>query len=301
MATTQQNFVFNSERWNGFEFRDDDIIISTPAKCGTTWTQMIVALLLFDTADLPAPLARLSPWLDMNTRPLAEVRAELEAQTHRRFIKSHLPMEALPYDERVTYITCGRDPRDVAMSWAHHLSNIDMDVFIPQRIAAVGADDLEALGPPTFPPEDPTEAFWYWIEEVNPTMGSLFETVHHVGSFWQRRDEPNVIALHYSDLQRDLTGEMARVARGLGVERSPERIAELAPYATFDAMRERADRVAPNSDQGFWKSTTDFFHKGETGQWRGLIGEDEMPRYEKRIAELTTPDFAHWLHNGSLS
>jgi aryl sulfotransferase len=300
MATAQQNFVFNSERWNGFELRDDDIIISTPPKCGTTWTQMIVALLLFDTADLPAPLAHLSPWLDMNTRPLADVRAELEGQTHRRFIKSHLPMEALPYDERVTYITCGRDPRDVAMSWAHHLANIDMDVFIPQRIAAVGADDLEALGAPVFPPEDPTEAFWYWIEEVNPTMGSLVDTVHHVGSFWHRRDEPNIIALHYSDLQRDLSGEMARVATGLGLERSAERIAELAPYATFDAMREHADRVAPNSDQGFWKSTTDFFHKGTSGQWREMMRDDELPRYEKRIAALTTPDFAHWLHHGSV-
>src|SRR5262249_38699700 len=35
-------------RWEGFEFRPGDIVISTPKKCGTTWTQMLCALLIFD-------------------------------------------------------------------------------------------------------------------------------------------------------------------------------------------------------------------------------------------------------------
>ena len=39
-----RNLVFDSARWEGFTFRGDDIVISTPAKCGTTWTQMICAL-----------------------------------------------------------------------------------------------------------------------------------------------------------------------------------------------------------------------------------------------------------------
>ncbi len=290
--------VFDSDRWSGFEFRDDDIIISTPAKCGTTWTQMLVALLIFDTTDLPAPVAHLSPWLDMNTRPLADVRAELEGQSHRRFIKSHLPFGSLPYDERVTYVTCGRDPRDVAVSWAHHLANIDFDEFMRQRIASVGMEDLAELGAPEPVPDDPTEAFWHWIESDSP-MGSLSATVSHLGSFWHHRSEPNVIALHYADLQRDLVGEMVRLAARLGLERSRERLAELAPAASFDRMRDDAERVAPNADQGFWKSTTDFFHKGTSGQWRDLMSEDELPRYEKRVGELCAPEFAHWLHHGS--
>ena len=88
---------------------------------------MQCALLLFRTPDLPAPLAKLSPWLDMNTRPLDEVRADLEAQTHRRFIKTHLPLGAVPWDERVTYLHVGRDPRDAGLSWDNHVANVDFD------------------------------------------------------------------------------------------------------------------------------------------------------------------------------
>ena len=103
--------ISDSARWDGFELRGDDIVISTPAKCGTTWTQMICALLVFQTADLPAPLDLISPWLDMQTRNPADVFADLDAQTHRRFIKTHTPYDGLPHDDRVTYICVGRDPR----------------------------------------------------------------------------------------------------------------------------------------------------------------------------------------------
>src|SRR3954469_20018941 len=140
------NLVFDSARWESFPFRDDDIIISTPPKCGTTWTQMLCALLVFNTTTFDRPLAHISPWLDMMTRPLESVLADLDAQTHRRFIKTHTPLDGLPYDERVTYLCVGRDPRDVAVSCAHHLANLDLEQFLAVRQRAVGLDDLAELG-----------------------------------------------------------------------------------------------------------------------------------------------------------
>src|SRR5207248_6193555 len=83
-----EGIVFDSSRWHGFELRPGDIIISTPPKCGTTWTQMICALLVLQEPELPLPLDTLSPWIDMVTRARAEVFDALAAQTHRRFIKS---------------------------------------------------------------------------------------------------------------------------------------------------------------------------------------------------------------------
>jgi aryl sulfotransferase len=82
-----KNVVFDSARWEGFRFRPDDIVISTPPKCGTTWTQMICALLILQTPAFDRSVDLISPWLDMQTRDLASVRADLDAQTHRRFIK----------------------------------------------------------------------------------------------------------------------------------------------------------------------------------------------------------------------
>ena len=111
-----RSLISDSARWDGFEFRPGDIIISTPAKCGTTWMQMICALLVFQTHDASDRRSTcISPWLDMLTRERDDVVADLDAQTHRRFIKTHTPFDGLPYDDRVTYICVGRDPRDVAL------------------------------------------------------------------------------------------------------------------------------------------------------------------------------------------
>src|SRR5689334_24191330 len=94
--TRYRSIVADSARWDGFAFRPGDVVISTPPKCGTTWTQMLCALLIFDGPDFPAPLDQLSPWLDMSTRPLAQVMATYAAQPHRRIVKTHTPLDGLP-------------------------------------------------------------------------------------------------------------------------------------------------------------------------------------------------------------
>jgi aryl sulfotransferase len=86
------NHHFDSTVWNDFAFRDDDIVIATYAKCGTTWTQQIVGQLLFGGAA-DVPVNGLSPWLDLRVPPAAEKLALLDAQTHRRFVKTHANAE----------------------------------------------------------------------------------------------------------------------------------------------------------------------------------------------------------------
>lgn len=299
-----RNFVFNRDRWDGFELREDDIIISTAAKCGTTWMQMQCALLLFRTPQLPAPLAKLSPWLDMNTRPLEEVRADLDAQTHRRFIKTHLPLAALPWDDRVTYVHVARDPRDVALSWDNHLANMNLDKFVEVRAGAVGLDDLAEVAPggPMAPPsEDPVERFWQWVEGdgASDEMSSLEALVHHSRTFWERRDAPNVHLFHYGDQRADLAAQMARLADALGVDPPTD---ELVEAAGFENMKARADDLVPNSDTPFWQSADQFFHKARSGDWRTLIGEEGLPRYEAAVrAASDDPELVDWLHRGGLA
>lgn len=113
---------FDSTIWNDLKFRDDDIVISTYAKAGTTWVQQIVAQLLFAGAD-ELDVAEMSPWLDLRVPPKAVKLPMVEAQTHRRFLKTHLPVDALVYAPRAKYIYIGRDGRDVVWSLYNHHAN----------------------------------------------------------------------------------------------------------------------------------------------------------------------------------
>jgi len=299
-----KNFVFDSSRWDGFRFRDGDIVITTPPKCGTTWLQRICALLVFQTPELKEPLTKVSPWIDMLTRPKADVFADLEKQQHRRFIKSHTPLDGLPYDPRVTYLCVGRDPRDVALSWDSHMMNANMVALLEARDAAVGnADIAEQLAegfPP--PPESERERFWIWVDNpapVNETGSSLSATLNHLLSYWKARDRGNVEMLHFADLKRDLGGQMRALAARLGIEISQERWAALIEAASFEEMKRNADKVAPGVTESIWQNNAQFFHSGSSGQWQRLFEAGDEARYDARVRELAEPGFAAWAHYGA--
>jgi hypothetical protein len=298
-----RSIIADSGRWDGFAFRPGDVVISTPPKCGTTWTQMLCALLIFDGPVFPAPLDQLSPWLDMNNRPLAEVTAAYTAQTHRRFIKTHTPLDGLPLSADVTYLVVGRDPRDVAISFEHHAANMNFALFLERRAAAVGNADLTELPPRRIPSEDPVERFWNFVVDESPgTPPSLTSVLHHLDTAWQRRRQPNVALFHYADLAADLPGELLRLARVLGIPCSPERARELAPEASLAKMRERGADVAPSTSlQGHWKDVRAFFRSGGTGEWRDRLSTADLDAYEARVAALVGPEFAAWAHGGRLA
>ncbi len=298
-----RNLVFDSARWAGFPFRPDDVVICTPPKSGTTWMQMLCAMLLFDAVEFDRPLPDISPWLDMQTHDPAAIVALLEAQQHRRFIKTHTPLDGVPADEGVTYICVGRDPRDVAFSFQHHWSNLDLDVVMTLRAEAVGLDDLVELAIPDPPSDDPVEQFRRWVDAaagaafIGPT---LVDVLHHLQTFWDRREQPRVELFHYNDLQADLPGQLRRLADALGVDFSDDRIGELAGAATFESMKQRADQLVPDVGNRIWRSNSDFFHHGVAGRWRELLEEADCRRYERRVAELVPADLSRWAHHGWL-
>jgi Sulfotransferase domain len=297
-----RSLVADSARWENFEHRAGDIVISTPSKCGTTWTQMLCALLIFDGPAFPAPLERLSPWLDMLNRPMEEVRATYASQAHRRFIKTHTPLDGLPLRDEVSYVVVGRDPRDVSISMEHHMANMDMDRFLELRTRAVGSDDLAEIPERTPPSGDPHERFRTFVEVDDlggpPTLASV---LHHLSTGWELRAAPNVALFHYADYQVDLPGEMARLAAALGIDLADRRIGELAAEASLERMRERAAEVVPSASLGIWKNTTGFLRAGASGEWQERVTEDDMARYEQRVASLVPPDLAAWAHLGRLS
>ena len=298
---------WDSARWEGLELRPGDIIVATPAKSGTTWTQMICALLIFQDPDLPRPLGEISPWIDMVTRPRTEVIADLAAQRHRRFLKTHTPLDGLPLDPRVTYICVGRDPRDVALSMDRHVANLNRDQLLRLRAEAAAIEGIELPAveppPPSPSPPDDRERFWRWVDDdTDPTTNtsSLRSTLHQLTSFWTASEGLDVVLLHYDDLLADLEGQMRMLADHLGIAVPEERWPTLVEAATLDGMRERTSLTAPGAARSQWHDASRFFAKGTSGQWRDLLTADDLARYAARARSLAPPDLVTWVHRGPL-
>jgi aryl sulfotransferase len=296
--------VWDSNRWQRFSSRAGDIIISTPPKSGTTWMQMICGLLIFQRTTFDRSLDRISPWLEMQTRDIDDVIADLEAQPHRRFIKSHTPLDGLRYEPTVTYICVGRDPRDVALSWARHEDNLDLQALFTARECAVGNEDLaEMLGDWEPAPADPLARFWRWVDDSadgDVAHVNLASTMHHLATFWEVREQENVVLVHYADLQRDLEGEIRRLAQRLDIDVDDDLLPELVAAAGFDTMREHADQIAPDATQGLLQSNRAFFHRGGTGQWQELLDDAGRRRYAERVEQLAPTDLVEWAHREPL-
>jgi len=303
-----RSLMSDNLRWDALELRAGDIVISAPSKCGMTWTQRLVALLVFDGPDLPGPLSTVSPWLDQTIRPIEQVVATLDAQTHRRFIKTHTPLDGLVPDDRVTYVGVGRDPRDAAVSMLFQESNIDPDLQQALHQAAAPPASAQAHQTHPAPPApalggtNPRQAFHEWMERpIMPPegMSSLATLLHHFHTFWRRGHLPNVALFHYTDFQTDLVGELMRLGQVLGYQIGRDRAAELAQHASLDAMRARASEFAPNSTDGFWRSNEQFFRAGGLGAWREVFTEQEIRRYVHRCDQLAPRDLVRWVHEGS--
>ena len=300
MVVQYRSLMMDNARWEGFEFRPSDIVISTPAKCGTTWTQMLCALLIFDGPDFPAPLSKLSPWLDQSIRPLDDVRAVYAAQQHRRFIKTHTPLDGLPVREDITYVVVGRDPRDVMISMEHHRENMDLERVLTLRGEAVGNDDLDTFPSPVAASDDPAERFRTFVRETQHGVLSLTHVLHHLDTGWQLRHSPNVVLCHYADYSTDLPGEIVRLAAALDMSVTPARARELAAEASLDKMRDRAEEVMPNAG-AIWKDDRAFFRAGSFGEWRSRVNDDDVAEYDRTVTAIASPDFASWAQDGRLA
>jgi aryl sulfotransferase len=294
MTAAARRFVSSEEdsgRWAEFPFRPGDIVISTRSKHGTTWMQMVCALLVFQTPDLPAPLGDMSPWLDRLTEPQADLFARLAAQTHRRFLKTHTPLAGIPIEPEVTYIVVARHPLDAAVSLYHQGDNIDRAVL--RRLVGVP----EPAEPPA---PRPGLHDWLvgWIEDDPPpdeSFDSLPGVLWHLTGAWERQAEPNILLVHYADLQHDLDGAMRGLAARLAIDVDEAAWPALVRAASFSAMSARAESLLPDR-YGILKDPAVFFRRGTSGAAGEVLSVPELARYEERARRLAPRDLLVWLH-----
>lgn len=293
-----QNHHLDTKRWDGFEVRPDDIIISTSYKAGTTWMQTIVANLIYAGRDMPEPALVLSPWLDFRMSPLEEVMKQLSEDKERRFVKSHLPLDGLPYYEEAKYIMVGRDPRDVFMSLLNHWGSHTPEFYeimnsIPDRVGGEFphySEDIHATWKNWI-----TQGWFDWEADGFPYWSHL----HHAKTFWEFKDLPNIELFHYADMLKDLEGQMRRCAAYLDIEIAEDLWPGVVDACTFATVKKDPSKVvAPIMEIAFKGGGDTFINKGTNGRWQGVLDESEIKLYEEAMARTLSPENAAWLESG---
>jgi aryl sulfotransferase len=283
------NHHFDSTVWNDFRFRDDDIVIATYAKSGTTWVQQIVAQLLFAGAE-GLEVAEMSPWLDLRVPPKEVKLAAVEAQVHRRFPKTHLPVDALVFSPLAKYLYIGRDGRDVVWSLHNHHANANDAWYRALN------DSPGRVGPPIGPPPASVRRYFLdWLERDGHPFWPFWENVR---SWWAIRRLPNVMLLHFADLKADMPAQIRRIAEFLGIPIDERRWPDIVAHCGFAYMKANATKSVPLGG-AFWDGGAEtFVHKGTNGRWRDTLTQDDRRHYEERARLELGEACARWLGTG---
>jgi aryl sulfotransferase len=284
--TVVRNNLLDSTRWQYVAERNGDVVIATWAKAGTTWVQQIVAQLVLGSQDTPS-LNQISPWVEHRFVPLRAMCEALEAQTHTRFMKTHLPATALCLKPGTRYLFVGRDGRDVLWSWYNHHRNLN------ERFYEIVSSDPGSSAPyMAAPTADVREYFLKWLHEDGYPLWPFWA---HVRSWWALRNLPNVMLLHFDDLKQDLAGSIARIAAFIGVHISPADSAHVASRCTFAYMKARASELLPEQGRIMVGGAESFINRGEGGGWRDVLRPKDVQAYTTRMHAELEPECSMWL------
>jgi aryl sulfotransferase len=283
--------LLDSTIWNEFEFREGDIVINAYSKSGTTWVQQIIAQLLWNGAE-HIIVSEVSPWIDCRFPSKKERLEIVEAQTHRRFLKSHLPVDTLVFSPKAKYIYIGRDGRDVLWSLYNHHRNMKADVI--ESIDSVP----ERVGPPLgCASPSILQYFRDWLAKDGYPWWPYWE---HVLSWWQIKELPNVMLLHFSNLKQDMPGEIRRIAAFLDIVIDERKWDSILEHCSFDYMKANASKSVPFGGSLWEGGAKAFMHKGVNERWKDVLTMEDIEQYEQVAREKLGVDCAYWLSTGML-
>jgi len=251
-----------------FRPRPDDVWVVTFAKCGTTWTQEMVWMIVNDCdyeggkADLNmrSPFLEFSYLLPTSLGMKRFALAQMDKLPSPRVMKSHLSFDLLNAELldtcKVVYVA--RNPKDVIVSYFHHYSLMKFVGF--KGSLAQFADYFmkdQVLGAPFFP---------------------------HVLAAWNLRHHPNLHFIFYEDMKRDLRGEIKKVADFLQKPLTEEQLDGLTEHLRIDnfAKNEAVNKKSMKNSSPFFGGG-DFIRKGKTGDWKNHFDAELNERIDRWI------------------
>ncbi|MEO5374477.1 MAG: sulfotransferase domain-containing protein [Alphaproteobacteria bacterium] len=260
------------------------ILLASYPKSGNTWLRALLAGLEHGRVDINDMLEQFTiassrllfdqvmgvDSSDLTDAEVHRVRADMlrrvaEFERDRWFLKVHdarLPAtpdaeDLFPADVVRAVVHIVRDPRDVAVSWAHHTGR-SIDVAIAQL-----ADPGQTLARSTIRMSRQLPQFTSnWSRHVESWLGATDLAVHLV---------------RYEDLLADTTGALTAIAAFLGLEVDEAAIASTVEAASFSALRAQEER---NGFRERRHNQDRFFRRGVAGGWRDTLSAAQTARIE---------------------
>jgi aryl sulfotransferase len=193
------------------------------------------------------------------------VGALLEKAEECRYVKLHdafrlgadgAPLLGLGRARGAVYLI--RDPRDVAISLAHHNGS-----SIDAAIRLLNSPDGALADKPTRRFRQLPQVTGDWSGHVDGWMGQSSLPLH---------------AIRYEDLLADTAGILSKALRFLDIEADPARIGRAVRFADFQELR-RQERAEPFVE-GWAKSSAPFFRSGRAGAWREVLSDAQSAAIE---------------------
>ena len=253
------------EKMKDLELRADDIWIVTYPKCGTTWTQQIVRLILNRGREDGLTIEYAVPWVEAFGEfpgKSFKYQVDVDKMTSPRAFKSHFPYEmmpcGLPNDTPGKYIYVIRNPRDVAVSYLHH------DRAIP------------------FYPQYEWDEYFDKFMKGDVDFGNYFD---HVLSWWAHKNDDNVLILTYEDMKKDLPSAVAKIAQFVGQDISQDLVDEIAHRTTFANMKRDSTANYEWMNKYRKPTATEFMRKGVVGDWKNYFSQEQIARLDAECEE----------------
>jgi hypothetical protein len=244
---------------------DTDVFVSTYPKCGTTWVQHLVYVILHSGEAIPRDqtLTKVFPHLE-------EVGAEFIQTTFTnddkpRIVKTHLPFATTPWNPKAKYIFVARNPKDCLVSFYFHTQGF------PKHYDFA---------------EGTLETYFDLFLAGKVDFGSYFD---HLNSWMSAAQEhpDSILILTYENLKADTRLYVLQVARFLGptyealLLQDEERILhKVLEHSSFQAMEKEQQRWSSQRPPG----ATNFVRKGIVGDWQNHLTKEQS---ELINAELT--------------
>ncbi len=245
------------EDLKNFKLYADDIWIVTFPKCGTTWTQQIVRLIINKGIQSDIKVTDAVPWLEGGN-----IFGDLDEMPRPRAFKSHFSYDLLPCGPAHTtpcrYIYVIRNPKDAAVSGYCHLKKV-------------------------YRPDIEWDMFFEQFFKGDGLYGDFFE---HLLSWLPHKDDKNVFFVKYEDMKKDLAKAVSQMASFLDISLSGDEVIKIADLCSIEKMR-KDDTANMSWIKEFCNEdgAPTFVRKGLVGDWKNYFSPEQSAKMDALYAE----------------